>query len=65
MRYYCELFSQFSSDGLLGLRVDGEGVQQEGLQVPESSSIGLLHRRWLPMTRTLSRGQRGGNLDWI
>ena len=39
----------------VGLRADSEGVQQEGSQVPESSSIQLLHRRWLPVTQTSSR----------
>ena len=33
--------------------------------MPESSSIGLPHHRWLPVIRTSSRGDRGDNFDWI
>ena len=37
----------------------------DSLPVPESSSIGHLHRRWLPVMRTSSREDRGDDFDWI
>ena len=49
----------------IGLREDGEGVQQEGSRMPESSSVELLHCCQLAVTWTSSRGDRGDYFDWI